>query len=88
VKGAFLTDRPFGALRGSAERRAILTDSELLGLVRPCKNSGRCYEWHEVNAQHAFMRDEGPRYDPALFPQSVRLALDFYSSAMSGRSGP
>jgi carboxymethylenebutenolidase len=23
------------------------------------------YEWHEVNAAHAFLRDEGPRYDPA-----------------------
>ena len=25
------------------------------------------YEWHEVNAQLAFLRDEGPRFDPALF---------------------
>jgi carboxymethylenebutenolidase len=32
---------------------------------------GARYEWHEVNAQHAFMRDEGPRYDPALFLQSI-----------------
>jgi len=24
------------------------------------------FTWHEFNAQHAFMRDEGPRYDPAL----------------------
>lgn len=24
------------------------------------------YQWQEVNAQHAFMRDEGARYDPAL----------------------
>ena len=27
---------------------------------------GTRYQWHEVNAAHAFMRDEGPRYDPAL----------------------
>ncbi len=27
------------------------------------------YEWHEVNAAHAFLRDEGPRYDPALLLQ-------------------
>ena len=46
------------------------------------------YEWHEVNAQHAFLRDEGPRYDPALFLQSVMLTLDFYRRAMRGRSDP
>ena len=32
---------------------------------------GARYEWHEVNAAHAFLRDEGPRYDPALFGQAV-----------------
>jgi carboxymethylenebutenolidase len=36
------------------------------------------YEWHEMNAQHAFLRDEGPRYDPALFIQSIELTLAFY----------
>ena len=33
--------------------------------------AGATYEWHEVNAAHAFLRDEGPRYDPALFLQSM-----------------
>lgn len=28
--------------------------------------AGVSFDWHEVNAQHAFLRDEGPRYDPAL----------------------
>jgi len=46
------------------------------------------YEWHEVNAQHAFLRDEGPRYDAVLFLRSVMLMLDFYRRAMSGRSHP
>jgi len=27
---------------------------------------GANFQWHEVNSQHAFLRDEGPRYDPAL----------------------
>jgi carboxymethylenebutenolidase len=27
---------------------------------------GAQVQWIEVNAQHAFLRDEGPRYDPAL----------------------
>ena len=32
---------------------------------------GAIYAWHEVNAAHAFLRDEGPRYDPALFLQAI-----------------
>ena len=36
------------------------------------------YEWHELNAQHAFLCDEGPRYDPALFLQSMAITLAFY----------
>ena len=28
--------------------------------------AGVVYGWHEVEAAHAFLRDEGPRYDPAL----------------------
>jgi carboxymethylenebutenolidase len=31
-----------------------------------------------VNAQHAFMRDEGPRYDPALALQSWGLLLELF----------
>jgi carboxymethylenebutenolidase len=30
------------------------------------EDAGVDYEWHEVNAAHAFMRDEGPRYDAEL----------------------
>ena len=39
---------------------------------------GASYEWHELNAQHAFLRDEGPRYDPSLFLQAMALTLGFY----------
>ncbi|QDT09673.1 dienelactone hydrolase family protein [Planctomycetes bacterium K23_9] len=28
--------------------------------------SNRNFTWHEFNGQHAFMRDEGHRYDPAI----------------------
>jgi carboxymethylenebutenolidase len=45
---------------------------------RRLEEVGAAYAWHEVNAQHAFLRDEGPRYDPALFLQTVALTLDFY----------
>jgi carboxymethylenebutenolidase len=36
------------------------------------------FTWHEVNAQHAFARDEGPRYDPALARLGQQLALDLF----------
>lgn len=44
--------------------------------------AGARYEWHEVNAAHAFMRDEGPRYDPALFLQAVGLMLALFRRAL------
>jgi carboxymethylenebutenolidase len=34
---------------------------------------GAKFQWMEVNAQHAFLRDEGPRYEPAL----ARLCMGF-----------
>jgi carboxymethylenebutenolidase len=34
---------------------------------------GANFRWIEVNAQHAFLRDEGPRYDPAL----ARVCYEF-----------
>jgi carboxymethylenebutenolidase len=46
---------------------------------------GARYEWHEVNAAHAFLRDEGPRYDPALFLQSVGWALALFQRTLGGR---
>ncbi len=37
---------------------------------------GANYQWLEFNAAHAFLRDEGPRYNPALAAQCYGLALD------------
>ena len=34
--------------------------------------------WHEVNGAHAFLRDEGPRYDPAHALNLITLALAFF----------
>ncbi|MBK7394763.1 MAG: dienelactone hydrolase family protein [Myxococcales bacterium] len=39
---------------------------------------GCTFEWHEWNAQHAFLRDEGPRYDPALAHTSYGLVVDLF----------
>jgi carboxymethylenebutenolidase len=36
---------------------------------------GANYQWFEVNGAHAFMRDEGPRYDPELAYQCYGLVL-------------
>lgn len=44
---------------------------------------GASYEWHEWNAQHAFLRDEGPRYDPALFLQAMALTLAFFRRTLA-----
>jgi carboxymethylenebutenolidase len=36
------------------------------------------FTWHEVNAAHAFLRDEGPRYDPALALTSYAAAVALF----------
>src|SRR5205823_5329770 len=37
------------------------------------------FTWHEFNGQHAFMRDEGPRYDPALAHLCYTLVLELFN---------
>ncbi|MGF7150249.1 carboxymethylenebutenolidase [Sphingomonas zeicaulis] len=39
------------------------------------------FEWHEVNAQHAFLRDEGPRFDPDLYLRCIISTLAFLENA-------
>ena len=36
------------------------------------------FTWHEFNGQHAFMRDEGNRYDPELARTCYGLVLDLF----------
>jgi carboxymethylenebutenolidase len=36
------------------------------------------FTWHEFNGQHAFLRDEGARYDPALALTGYRLAIELF----------
>lgn len=48
-------------------------------LIRTRINAaGVCYEWMEFNAAHAFMRDEGPRYDPVLSLRSIAAAVELF----------
>ena len=54
--------------------------------------TGINFTWHEFNGAHAFMRDEGARYDPALALIGYRLAIDLFvrnlttGGAMGGAS--
>ena len=41
----------------------------------------RRFTWHEFNAAHAFLRDEGPRYDPALALHCYRMMVDLFQQA-------
>jgi carboxymethylenebutenolidase len=43
---------------------------------------GARFTWHELNAVHAFMRDEGPRYDPALAALGYALALETFGRTL------
>jgi len=40
--------------------------------------AGTHFTWHEFNGAHAFMRDEGYRYDPELALTCYQLALGFF----------
>jgi carboxymethylenebutenolidase len=36
------------------------------------------FTWHELNGAHAFVRDEGPRYDPELAASCMRMVVDLF----------
>ncbi len=40
--------------------------------------AGASFTWHEFNGEHAFLRDEGARYDPELALTSYRLVVDLF----------
>jgi carboxymethylenebutenolidase len=41
-------------------------------------DAGIHFTWHEVNGQHAFLRDEGHRYDPELATLLMGVALALF----------
>lgn len=53
-----------------AEGRALI--------YRALSDAKRVFTWHEFNAQHAFMRDEGARYDPELAAECYALAVALF----------
>jgi carboxymethylenebutenolidase len=42
------------------------------------EEAGVHFQWHEVNGAHAFMRDEGPRYDAPLARQCYGMVLELF----------
>jgi carboxymethylenebutenolidase len=42
------------------------------------ETSNTNYQWLEVNGAHAFLRDEGPRYNPVLAKQCMDIALELF----------
>ncbi len=47
-------------------------------LYNAMADAGLHFTWHEFNGQHAFLRDEGHRYDPELARICLGLALDLF----------
>jgi len=62
----------------SAEARDIVRN----GLVE----TGVKFTWIEVDAEHAFGRDEGPRWDPAATDQAFAETVAFFERLLTGHS--
>jgi len=52
-------------------------------IYQAMSDAGTLFTWHEFNGQHAFMRDEGPRYDPELARICYDLTLDLFHRRLS-----
>jgi carboxymethylenebutenolidase len=44
--------------------------------------AGVLFSWHELNAEHAFMRDEGPRYDAEAARLGLGVALGLFARTL------
>ena len=55
-----------------------IPDDGRAAIQRRLVEAGCNFTWHEHNAQHAFLRDEGPRYDPALALASYAAVVELF----------
>ncbi len=55
-----------------------IPDEGRLEIYQALQASSVKYSWHEFNAQHAFLRDEGYRYDPGLARLCREIAFDVF----------
>ena len=60
----------------------IPTEGRMKVLTR-LNQLGTRLNWHEINGAHAFMRDEGPRYDPQLAHSLYSEVLSFFHRKLS-----
>jgi len=60
----------------------IPTEGRMLVLNR-LNEVGVRLNWHEVNGAHAFLRDQGVRYDPELARSMLGLALDLFHRTLA-----
>ncbi|HVS32547.1 MAG TPA: dienelactone hydrolase family protein [Thermoanaerobaculia bacterium] len=51
-------------------------------IYRALHQSGVLFTWHELNTQHAFMRDGDERHDAAAARQAFGLALDLFERTL------
>ncbi|MBI4179764.1 dienelactone hydrolase family protein [bacterium] len=49
-----------------------------LAIYKTLHESGARFTWHEFNAEHAFMRDDGNRHNPADAARCLTLAYDLF----------
>ena len=54
-----------------------------LAIYKKCLETQINYQWLEVNGVHAFMRDEGDRYDGALALQMYQQAVALFSRVLN-----
>jgi len=64
----------------------IPTEGRMKVLAR-LNELGTRLNWHEVNGAHAFLRDEGVRYDPELARALLGLGLDVFHRTLALGSG-
>ncbi|MDE1154473.1 MAG: dienelactone hydrolase family protein [Acidobacteriaceae bacterium] len=60
----------------------ISTEGRMMILNR-LNEVGTKLNWHEVNGAHAFLRDEGVRFDPELARSTMGLALDLFHRTLA-----
>lgn len=59
-----------------------IPDEARAAIYRALRGAERLFTWHELNAQHAFMRDEGPRFDPEAARLAMGLALALFQRTL------
>ncbi len=52
------------------------------------EEAGTNYQWLEFNGAHAFLRDEGPRYNPVLAQQCLGISLELFHRKLAGGDLP